>query len=234
MPHLEHNQVLTPLFLAKGWRSSHSVESVSLMAPLGKEEVIPVLKVYLLGSFRLLYGEAVVTAINTPRLQSLLAYLVLHRHAPPPRSHLAFLFWPDSTEAQARTNLRYLIHQLRHALPQVDPFLHTGDGALQIVVPFTLDVAEFEQAIAQADQAERAGNQAEMRLTLEQAVALYQGDLLPSCYDEWLLPERERLSQRFSATLERLILLLESQRDYQPAIGYTQRLLRHGLCDLLL
>jgi DNA-binding SARP family transcriptional activator len=72
--------------------------------------VIPVLKVYLLGGFRLLDGEVAVTAINTPRLQALLAYLMLHRHAPHPRAHLAFLFWPDSTEAQARTNLRYLIH----------------------------------------------------------------------------------------------------------------------------
>jgi hypothetical protein len=72
--------------------------------------VLPVLKVYLLGGFRLLDGEVAVTAINTPRLQALLAYLVLHRHAPQPRSHLAFLFWPDSTEAQARTNLRYLYY----------------------------------------------------------------------------------------------------------------------------
>jgi DNA-binding SARP family transcriptional activator len=192
-----------------------------------KEEVIPVLKIYLLGGFRLLYGEGMVTAINTPRLQSLLAYLVLHHHTPQLRSHLAFLFWPDSTEAQARTNLRYLIHQLRHALPQADPFLYTGDGTLQVVAPFTLDVAEFEQAIAQADRAEQVGDQAELRLTLERAVALYQGDLLPSCYDEWLLSERERLSQRFSAALERLSLLLESQRDYPPAIDYTQRLLRH-------
>ena len=105
------------------------------------------LKVYLLGGFRLLNDEAPVTAINTPRLQSLLAYLALHRHLPQPRSHLAFLFWPDSTEAQARTNLRYLIHQLRHALPQADQFLHTGDGMLhwQADAPFTLDVADFEQ-----------------------------------------------------------------------------------------
>ncbi len=191
--------------------------------------MIPVLKLYLLGGFRLLYGEAPVTAINTPRLQSLLAYLVLHHHAPHPRSHLAFLFWPDSTEAQARTNLRYLIHQLRHALPQADQFLYTGDGTLhwRADTPFTLDVADFEQAIAQADRAEQAGDQTEVRATLERAVTLYQGDLLPSCYDEWLLPERERLSQLFITALERLILLLESQRDYRPAISYTQRLLRH-------
>lgn len=77
------------------------------------------LKRYLLGGFRLLADEAPLTALNTPRLQALLAYLALHRHAAHPRSYLAFLFWPDSTEAQARTNLRCLIHQLRQALPSL-------------------------------------------------------------------------------------------------------------------
>jgi non-specific serine/threonine protein kinase len=188
-----------------------------------------VLKVYLLGGFRLLYGQTPVTAINTPRLQSLLAYLVLHRHAPQPRYHLAFLFWPDSTEAQARTNLRYLIHQLRHALPQVDQFLDSGDGALQWRTDtlFKLDIADFEQAVAQAAQAEQAGDHPEAQANLEQALSLYQGDLLPSCYDDWLLAERERLRQMFGATLERLILRLEQEGDYRSAIRYAQQLLQH-------
>ena len=60
--------------------------------------------------------------VNTPRLQALLAYLLLHRDAPQSRSHLAFLFWPDSTEAQAHTNLRTLLHRLRQALPDGDRF----------------------------------------------------------------------------------------------------------------
>ncbi|MCI0354796.1 MAG: AfsR/SARP family transcriptional regulator, partial [Acidobacteria bacterium] len=115
---------------------------------------------------------------------------------------------------------------MRHALPQADQFLHAGDGALhwRTDAPFTLDVADFEQAVAQADQ---AGDPAEVRATLEQAVTLYQGDLLPSCYDDWLLSERERLQQMFVAALERLILLLETERDYRPAIRYAQRLLQH-------
>src|SRR5260370_1310896 len=49
--------------------------------------------------------------VNIPRLQSLLAYLVLHRTAPQARSHLAFLLWPDSSEAQAHSNLRQLFLQ---------------------------------------------------------------------------------------------------------------------------
>jgi hypothetical protein len=56
---------------------------------------------------------------------------------------------------------------------------------------------------------------------------LYHGDLWPDCYDDWILPERERLRQTFSEALERLIELLEYERDYPLAVRYTRRLLRH-------
>ena len=79
--------------------------------------MLPTLHIRLLGDFSLIYDGEPVASINTPRLHSLLAYLVLHRDAPQLRQHLAFLFWPDTSEAQARTNLRQLLHQLRHALP---------------------------------------------------------------------------------------------------------------------
>jgi DNA-binding SARP family transcriptional activator len=67
----------------------------------------------LLGGFRLTYGDRLVTNIEGLRLQSLLAYLMLHRDAPQSCQHLAFLLWQDSTEAQARTNLRKSLHLLR-------------------------------------------------------------------------------------------------------------------------
>jgi DNA-binding SARP family transcriptional activator len=189
----------------------------------------PALHIQLLGDFRLAYDSTPMTSINTARLQSLLAYLVLHRNAPQPRHYLAFLFWPDSTEAQAHTNLRNLLYHLRQALPEADRFLYADSQTLQwrADAPFTLDVADFESALAQAEQAGQTGDQVALRTALEEAVGLYGGDLLPSCYDDWILPERERLRQAFTEALERLILLLEDQRDYRAAIGYAQRLLRH-------
>ena len=48
--------------------------------------------------------------LGSARAESLLAYLLLHREAPQPRQRLAFLLWPDSSEPQARTNLRHLLH----------------------------------------------------------------------------------------------------------------------------
>jgi len=74
---------------------------------------VNVLRIRLLGEFSLVYGGQPVTTVNTPRLQALLAYLLLRRRAPQSRRYLAFLFWPDSSDAQARTHLRKLRHRKR-------------------------------------------------------------------------------------------------------------------------
>jgi DNA-binding SARP family transcriptional activator/predicted ATPase len=189
----------------------------------------PILHIHLLGDLHLVCGDEPITSVNTQRLQSLLAYLLLHRDAPLSRHHLAFVLWPDSTDAQALTNLRNLLHLLRQALPEAERFLNVDRHTLQWHndAPFTLDVTDFEHALAQADEAERAGNQAAVRQALEEAVARYQGDLLPSCYDDWIRPDRERLQQAYTRALERLARLLEDLREYRPALDYAQRLLRH-------
>lgn len=187
------------------------------------------LYVSLLGGLRITHGEAQVAAVDTARLQSLLAYLVLSGGVPQPRAHVAFLFWPDTTEAQARTNLRNLLHHLRHALPDADTHLAADGQTLRWLTdaPCWLDVDSFERALAEADQAARDGSAPASREALERAVALYQGDLLPSCYDDWIVPRRESLRQAYLGALERLGSMAEEQRDYRTAIGMAERLLRH-------
>src|SRR5262249_37611751 len=126
-------------------------------------------------------------------------------------------------------NLRQLLHALRQALPEADRFVHVSSQTLQwrSDAPFCLDVAAFEEALTQAAAAEQQGEMPALRSALEQASAVYQGDLLLSCYDDWILPERERLRQAYTETLERLLLLMEGQGQPRAALAYAQRLLRH-------
>src|SRR5262249_48204362 len=84
-----------------------------------------------------------------------------------------------------------------------------------------------ETALAQAASAERQGDTLTLRAALERAVVRYHGDLLPGCYDDWILPERDRLRQWYAGALERLLQLMEGQGQPRAALPYSQLLLRH-------
>ncbi len=172
------------------------------------------LRVQLLADFRLIDRDGLPMSLNTPRLQSLLAYLILHRDAPQSRQHLAFLLWPDSAEAQARTNLRKALHELRQALPEADHLLAINNLTIRWCPTPTCqaDVVDFEAALAADD--------------LLTAIDVYRGDLLPGCYDDWIMPERERLRQKYMDALEQAVRQAETRGDLRAAVGYAQRLLR--------
>ncbi|CAN5689523.1 AAA family ATPase [soil metagenome] len=187
-----------------------------------------ILRIRIFGELDLRLDDAPLPPLESARARSLLAYLLLHRDAPQPRQRLAFLLWPDSTEPQARTNLRHLLHNLQRAAPALAPFLETGTAILRWRddAAFWLDVAAFEAALARSEL-----QGADSLAALREAVDLYRGDLLPSCYDEWLTPERDRLRRRYLQAVERLTGLLEARGDHSAALGYAEELLGHDPFD---
>ncbi len=170
----------------------------------------------LLGGFQILYGERPHHKLVSGRALSLLALLVLRRGVPQSRAALAGLFWPDTDEAQARTNLRKLIFELRRVLPHASSLRLDRD---------TLEWAAASECDVDVEAFERAAAHAASMAELEAAIALYRGDLLPGCYDEWILAERERLGQVYASMLERLVAALEARRAFRPALAYAGRLL---------
>ena len=186
---------------------------------------MPQVHLQLLGDFCLTYTGKPLVGLDTPRLRALVAYLALHSHAPQMRHHLAFVFWPDSSEEQALTNLRKQLLYLRNRLPDSATLLQVERQTIQWrpAGGFGADVTDFEEYLAHA-----AGATGEQAIDLLRcAVDLYHGELLPECYDEWIFPKREALREQFAGGLARLVQLFEDRRDYPAAIDYAQRLLRH-------
>ena len=184
------------------------------------------IRIELLGQLRFIAGQQLLTSVSTNRLQSLLAFLVLHCETGQSREHLAFLLWPESSESQARTNLRQLLHHLRRALPVECSLLVTDNQTVrwQLHSACSIDVVEFEAAAVRAADAEKKGDFTTAREALEEAARLYQDDLLPDLYDEWLQAKREQLRQQHVEVLGRLAALLEIAGDYAGAIRHATRL----------
>ncbi|MGB5050183.1 MAG: BREX system ATP-binding domain-containing protein, partial [Caldilineaceae bacterium] len=180
----------------------------------------------LLGGFLLYLEHAPVPGLEQSRYQRLLAYLFLHHPTPLSRQHLAFLFWPDSSERQSRTNLRNLIHRLHKNWPEMAHWIDASGADIEwrADAEIEVDVAQFAAALAAANvTADPSVKESHLR----QATDCYRGDLLPDIYDDWALGERERLRTLYVQALEQLSQLLEDDQRYAEAIDFSQRLLRH-------
>jgi DNA-binding SARP family transcriptional activator/predicted ATPase len=187
----------------------------------------PILQARLFGGFSLVYDSIAVAGVNSARLQSLLAFLILHADTPQSRQQIAFLFWPDTSEAQARNNLRQFLFQMRQTLPDVDRFLQVDTNTIfwKTDEQQIIDVWLFKRAVKDADLYNQRGDETLQRVVLEQAISAYEGDLLPSSYDDWVEPEREHLRLQSQNAHRKLIQILEVQREYTLALDIAQRLL---------
>src|SRR5450755_352899 len=184
------------------------------------------MRITLFGNLRISFAGNPVTSVNTNRLQSLIAYLILHGDTPQPRERLAFTLWPASRESQARTNLRQLLHSLKRALPVECNSLVIDHFAVRWRQDpsCAVDAVDFQAAITDAADARTQKDRAREIRSLSAAVQLYEDDLLPALYDEWLVPLREDYRRSMCGVLHRLATLFEEQKEYAAAIPWAARL----------
>jgi DNA-binding SARP family transcriptional activator/tetratricopeptide (TPR) repeat protein len=170
------------------------------------------LEVRLLGAVEVILDGRRLRAFNALRLQRFLALITL-RSDLQHRSRLAFELWPDSNEPQARTNLRKLLHDFRHSLPDIGEFVQVDHEIVRWIPtgPSEVDVLRFRAAIAAGD--------------LELAARLYSGDLLPACYDDWVLAERAKLRAEAHGVLVRLRDEAAGRGDHEATIRHAQRVI---------
>jgi DNA-binding SARP family transcriptional activator/tetratricopeptide (TPR) repeat protein len=150
-----------------------------------------------------LLGEQAITEDGTSvqarssRAVALVAYLAAHAGAPQSRQRIAGIFWPESTDAQALTNLRRELHHLRQILGEESSLVVTSrDLCWRDTDTCRVDLRVFANARSAALAAEAAGDDAGVLVHAAAAVQAYRGDLLPGGYDEWLLEARAELERQ--------------------------------------
>ncbi len=180
----------------------------------------PRYRLYLLGAFRI-EKDAHPIRFPTRKVESLFAYLALHpeEHA---REKIAALFWGDSSDDQARHSLRTALATIRKELGD-DAFIASRETMqLNPDFPLWVDAREFQQMANGEWQIAQASSAISH---LQSALSHYRGDLLADFYDDWILPERERLRAAYLDALLNLAQQLRAASQYERAMEYARQVL---------
>lgn len=133
----------------------------------------------LFGGFELRQGQSV---IDVPlSVHRVLGFLALHDR-PLPRCYVADTLWPDAGEEKAHANLRTALWRLHRLHGDV---LDATPVELTLQPEVRVDARTLHEA---AREYRRSGVLPEPETLLE-----IRGELLPGCWDCWLVFERERL-----------------------------------------
>ncbi|NUM44180.1 MAG: tetratricopeptide repeat protein [Anaerolineales bacterium] len=176
---------------------------------------LPLLHIHLFGNLRLVYGAKALPFNALPKTLPLFAYLLLNR-GPIPRDALAFTFWPDVDESEARANLRRHLYDLRRVLPESAEEWVTREGQTlrwNTDAPYWLDVEAFERYCPEPAR-------------MDEALSLYTGDLLPEVYEDWLDFDRQRLRTLYFSTAGHLIATHRAAGHFETAITIAEQALR--------
>jgi DNA-binding SARP family transcriptional activator/tetratricopeptide (TPR) repeat protein len=134
---------------------------------------------------------------RSSRAVALVAFLVMHAGSPQARQRIAGLLWPESTDAQALTNLRRELHHLRQVLRDEPSLLVTSrDLCWRDTVTCRVDVRVFDVERKAALAAADAGDDEGILLHAAAAIVAYRGELLPGVYEDWLLEARAQLERQ--------------------------------------
>ena len=185
------------------------------------------LDIALLGSPMIRLDQIPIKGIAYSRGIALLYYLATsgQEHS---RDSLAGLLWPESTDGQARKNLRDVLANLRRVLaPYLTISRHTV--GLNPEAAINVDLRQFEVALESARQSATPSDE---YAALHTAMSFYRGDFLDGVYvanasdfEEWILTERERLRQLALQALHTLTIYAGQYKQYLEGIDYVTRLL---------
>jgi len=184
----------------------------------------------LFGTGHASYRGRVLVGFPAQQASLLLCYLLLNPHSHH-RERLAAVFWEDSPAHISRKNLSQTLWRLRLTLQAVnapaDDYLVIDKDRIVFNTDsnYWLDIEVFEQTITRYQNIPGHKLTPEQTSEIEEAVALYTGDLLEGIYEDWCLLIRERLNLLYLDALGKLMIFHEYNHTYEQGLVCGERIL---------
>ncbi|GEM_PF-2357507 len=190
-------------------------------------------RINLLGNFRIIIGNKILTEDNLERPinAKVLKYLIIHRNNFIEREKLIEDIWGDKRSDKTGRTLNTILSNIRkflHPLGEKNTTIKSSKKNVGFFTDerFSIDVDEFEERVRKGKLSYFSRQLSEAKALLQEAIEMYIGDLLPSdLYEEWIENERERLKNLYISALTTLTEIMKKEGFMGLAISILEEAL---------
>jgi len=213
--------------------------AVTALSNISGKPIVPVLKGYCLGKFRLTSGDHLIKddEWKTKKAKYILAYLLAHWDEDVAEEKILYAFWPDSPPKKARQSLHTALYQIRQLFQsylgeqKYNYILHEKEFyRFNVETEHYIDLKEFEQFYRAGIRAMEEGKEEEGIALLQKAETLFIGEFLEGYFSDWAIEYRENSRKIYIDILFRLAQHFFRASKYEVCLDYSQKILGSDSC----
>ncbi len=170
-------------------------------------------------------------AWTTKRARDILCFIASRRHRRAAKDTIIDIFWGETNPEVIAKNFHPTVSHIRKALNSnqllKQDFLiyRDGDYILNADFSYSIDIEDFDQLVAEAEAARRAGNPESCIAAYEAAVKLYRGEFMKGCYDAWTDEQRSYYQEQYLHLLEALVVAAQKAEEWPRSLHLAQQIL---------
>lgn len=171
-------------------------------------------------------------AWTTRRARDIFCYIATSRFRRVEKELLIETFWGETDLAVVEKNFHPTISHIRKALNSRQTlkqnFLNYRDGAYQLnaEISYSIDTEEYEHHIAEAEKANRDGDQEAVEHNVEAAYGLYRGDFMTGVFDDWVEERRNYYREQHGRIAKSLLKTAFKKKDWARSLKFAGEILQ--------
>lgn len=226
---------LLPADLREELSKASPAQAVSPMAVALTATPLVDLTINMLGPVEIVRDPArplAADAWTTRRARDILCFIASRRHHRTSKDAIIDTFWAEAELEIVERNFHPTVSHIRRALNSNQPLKQNfivyrgGDYQFNPDFAYRIDIENFDQLVANGEQARRNRDFDSCVKCYEEAVTLYRGEFMQGSYEPWVEEQRTYYREQYLRMLESLARVAETKADWAQSMDLAQRILR--------